>query len=276
MPELPEVETIKKSLEKKLIGQRLKDIKIFDYNFVSKNKLEDLNTIINTKLLSIERKGKYLVFIFEKELLLFHLGLTGSLLLFRNIDKREISDKEKKHFILSFKFERYELVYSDIRKFGKIRKANIEDILNLKELKSLGKDALEIDFEEFKNIFSKKNRNIKILLMDQRVISGLGNIYTNELLFRVQINPFKNSKDLSEEDIKRLFFQMKDLLKEAISFSGSSIKNYVDAEGKKGEFQNRFLVYGKKNIFCPRCGKGLKYQKISQRGTFYCPNCQSI
>jgi len=112
--------------------------------------------------------------------------------------------------------------------------------------------------------------------MDQKVISGLGNIYVNELLFRAQISPFRNSKDLKEEEIKSLFFQMKNLLKEAISFKGSSIKNYVDTQGKKGEFQNRFLVYGKKNGICPKCGENLRYQKISQRGTFYCPNCQSI
>uniref|UniRef100_A0A7V4JPY7 Formamidopyrimidine-DNA glycosylase n=1 Tax=Thermodesulfobacterium geofontis TaxID=1295609 RepID=A0A7V4JPY7_9BACT len=276
MPELPEVETIKKNLESKLIGQKLKNIIVFNQDFILKNKIKNLNTIVNTKLLSIKRKGKYLIFFFEKETLLFHLGLTGSFNLFSNKDKEEITEKEKKHFILNFQFETHELVYSDIRKFGKIRKARIEEISTLKELKNLGKDALEIDFEEFKTIFLKRNRNIKNLLMDQKVISGLGNIYVNELLFRAQISPFKNSKDLKEKEIKKLFFQMKKLLKEAISFRGSSIKNYVDAQGKKGEFQNRFLVYGKKNMVCLKCGESLRYQKISQRGTFYCPNCQSI
>ena len=274
MPELPEVETIKRSLEKELIGQKLKNVKIFNYDFLFKNKIKDLNTLINTKLISIERKGKYLVFLFENELLLFHLGLTGFFILYKNND--EILNKVKKHLILNFQFEKHELFYCDIRKFGKIKKANTKDILDLEEFKNLGKDALEISFEEFKNLFLKRNRNIKNLLMDQRLISGLGNIYVNELLFRAQISPFKNSKKLKEENIKKLFFQMKDLLKEAIVFRGSSIKNYVDAEGKKGEFQNKFLVYGKKNANCPRCGENLRYQKISQRGTFYCPNCQSI
>lgn len=274
MPELPEVETIKRSLEKELIGQKVKNIKIFNYDFIFKNKIKNLNTLINTKLLSIKRKGKYLVFLFEKELLLFHLGLTGFFILSENKDK--ISDKERNYLILSLQFEKHELFYSDIRKFGKVRKAKIKDISTLTELRNLGKDALEINFEEFKNLFLKRNRNIKDLLMDQRLISGLGNIYVNELLFRAQISPFRNSKELKEEDIKRLFFQMKDLLKEAIIFRGSSIKNYVDAKGKKGEFQNRFLVYGKKNTACPRCGENLKYQKISQRGTFYCPKCQPI
>jgi len=276
MPELPEVETIKKSLKSKLIGQKLKNIIVFNKDFIFKNKIKNLNTLVNTKLLSIERKGKYLIFFFEKEFLLFHLGLTGTLLLLSDKDKEKITDKEKRHLILNFQFETHELIYSDIRKFGKIKKAKIEEIFTLKELKNLGKDALEVDFKEFKNIFLKKNRNIKNLLMDQKVVSGLGNIYVNELLFRTQISPFKNSKDLKEEEIKRLFFQMKKLLKEAISFRGSSIKNYVDAQGKKGGFQNRFLVYGKKNIVCPKCGENLRYQKLSQRGTFYCPNCQSI
>ena len=277
MPELPEVETIKKSLENKLIGQKLKNITVFNQKFILKNKIKNLDTIVNTKLLSIERKGKYLIFFFEKEFLLFHLGLTGAFLLFNDKkDEEKITIKEKKHFILGFQFEKHKLFYSDIRKFGKIKKAKIEEISALKELKNLGKDALEINFEEFKTIFLKRNRNIKNLLMDQKVISGLGNIYVNELLFRAQISPFKNSKDLKEEEIKSLFFQMKELLKEAINFRGSSIKNYVDAQGKKGEFQNRFLVYGKKNGICPKCGESLRYQKLFQRGTFYCPNCQSI
>ncbi|AEH22186.1 formamidopyrimidine-DNA glycosylase [Thermodesulfobacterium geofontis OPF15] len=277
MPELPEVETIKLGLEDKLIGQKLKNIVIFNQEFILKNKIQNLDTIVNTKLISIKRKGKYLIFFFEKEFLLFHLGLTGAFFLFNDKkDEEKITIKKKKHFILGFHFEKYKLIYFDIRKFGKIKMAKIEEISTLKELKNLGKDALEIDFEEFKTIILKRNRNIKNLLMDQKVISGLGNIYVNELLFRAQISPFKNSKDLKEEEIKNLFFQMKELLKEAISFRGSSIKNYVDVQGKKGEFQNRFLVYGKKNNVCPKCGEKLKYQKLFQRGTFYCPNCQYI
>ena len=272
MPELPEVETIKRGLERKLIGQKLKNIEIFDSNYLLKNKVKNLNIIVGEKLSSIKRKGKYIIFFFEKNLLLFHLGLTGYFLF---IEKNEL-DKGKKHIILIFEFEKDRLGYFDIRKFGKIKKVKAEEFSTLKELKKLGKDALEINLDEFKSIFWQRNRGVKNLLMDQKVISGLGNIYVNELLFRAKINPFKKSRDLREEEIERLFFQMKSLLGEAIDLKGSSIKNYIDTEGKKGEFQKTFLVYGKKGFSCPRCGNDLKYQKIAQRGTFYCPKCQSL
>jgi len=273
MPELPEVETIRKDLEKELKGQTLINIKIFDPSFLLKNKVENLNTLIDTKLLSVKRKGKYLIFLFEKELLLFHLGLTGFFIL----QEKDLSFKKgQKHLILIFEFEKHMLNYFDIRKFGKIKKTSIKKSLYIKELEELGKDALEIGFDEFKNIFKSKNRKVKDLLMDQKVISGLGNIYTNELLFRAKVNPFKFSNELKEEEVERLFFQMKNLLKEAIDSRGTSIKDYVDAKGKKGNFQEKLLVYGKKDYPCPECGKPLKYQKIAQRGTFYCQNCQQI
>lgn len=274
MPELPEVETIKKDLEIKLKGQRLKNIKEFNKLFIYKNNLKNLDTLLGKRLDFIERKGKYLIFFFEKELLIFHLRLTGFFLLYKKEDKT--FDKNQKYLILSLEFENYILSYFDIRKFGKIMKIKTEEMSDFKEFKKLGKDALEISLDEFKQIFYNKKRNIKNLLMDQRVISGLGNIYVNELLFRAQINPFKRCKDLQEEEIKRLFFQMKNLLKSAIDLKGSSIKNYVSTEGERGEFQRTFFVYGRKDLPCLKCGTKLKYKKIAQRGTFYCPKCQGV
>jgi formamidopyrimidine-DNA glycosylase len=271
MPELPEVETIKRELKRALREQRLINVKIFDNKFFYKNGIKDIKTLVNTKLLSVERKGKFLILLFEKEFLLFHLGLTG----FFIIQKNSFA-KEKKHLISIFEFEKDSLFYFDIRKFSKIKKAKISKILHIKELKELGKDALEIELNEFKNIFKNKARKVKDLLMDQKVISGLGNIYVNELLFRAKINPFKLSCDLREEEVERMFFQMKKLLKEAIDLKGSSIRDYVDPKGEKGRFQEKFLVYGKKNQPCPECGQPLKYQRLSQRGTFYCQKCQLI
>ncbi len=274
MPELPEVEIIKRGLEKELVGQKLRKIEIFNPGYILKN-IKNITALVGTRLNSIERKGKFLIFLFEKEFLLFHLSLTGFFILYNQKDVLNLN-KEKRHLILTFNFERHKLNYFDIRKFGKIKKRNIKEMLYIKELKELGKDAIEINFDEFKTILGTKDRNIKNLLMDQKIISGLGNIYTNELLFRAKINPFKSSKDLKEEEIKRLFFEMKKLLKEAIELGGSSIRNYVDVKGRRGKFQEKFLVYSKKGQPCPECGRPIRYQKIAQRGTFYCQNCQPI
>ena len=275
MPELPEVETIKRDLEKELVGQKLRNIKIFNYSYFLKNKIRNLDSLLGTKLLYIKRKGKYLIFFFQKELLLFHLGLTGFFILSKR-DINKFLDEKKKYLILVLEFEKYNLSYFDIRKFGKIKKVKVENISKLKEIKQLGKDVLKISFEEFKNIIKKRKRNIKSLLLDQKFIAGLGNIYIDELLFRAKVSPLKNTKDLKEEEIKELFYQMKKLLKEAIDLRGSSIRNYVNVNGEKGKFQEKHLVYRKKGLPCPKCGEILVYKKIAQRGTTYCPNCQSI
>lgn len=270
MPELPEVETIKRDLSIKILNQTLKSLSVKDKSYLKRGDLSEdlLKNLQGKKILSMERKGKYLLFIFEKTALIFHLGLTGALVL----NPTSLPENLKKHEILTMHFESDHLHYFDIRRFGKIY---LVDHKNLsKFFTSLGKDALEISFEEFRDLIKSHNLKLKSLLLNQSLISGLGNIYTDELLFRAKIHPERPSRSLSEEEIKRLYQMMKALLEEAISLRGSSVKNYVDGEGKKGSFQERHLVYGKRGEPCPRCSAPLEYKKIAQRGTTFCPRCQ--
>ena len=270
MPELPEVETIRKDLCSQILNKYLKNFFMFDENFLRKNKitLDTLKTLKGKRLLSIERKGKYLIFIFQEKALIFHLGLTGALI----VNSYSLPENYKNHHILTLEFEGNLLHFFDIRKFGRLYLLDRE---NLSEFyNQLGKDALEISYEEFSNLLKGRIQKIKALLLNQKLISGLGNIYIDEILFRAGIHPERLSNSLSEKELKSLYHNMINTLKEAISLRGSSVKNYVDGEGKRGSFQERHLVYGKRELPCPRCGIPLEYKKIAQRGTTFCPHCQ--
>jgi formamidopyrimidine-DNA glycosylase len=269
MPELPEVETIRRILVKNLLSQKLTGVKIVNKKFCKKQGVEELSSLTGQKLQKILRKGKYLIFLFETEGVLFHLGLTGALIFW---EKLEV--KSYKHLILVLEFERKKLAYIDIRKFGRIKKFKKEEIDRLPEIINLGKDALEVDLEEFQEIIKKQKTAIKSVLLNQKLISGLGNIYTDEILFRAGISPLKKGNELNPEEVERLFKTMKEVLKEAIKLRGSSVRDYIDPEGRKGEFQKRHMVYGKKGELCPKCKRPLVYKKIAQRGTTFCPHCQ--
>ncbi|QER41573.1 DNA-formamidopyrimidine glycosylase [Thermodesulfobacterium sp. TA1] len=269
MPELPEVETIKQQLKKALTNQKLVEVKVLDPDFVKKISLEDLFSLKGEKLLDIKRKGKYLWFVFEKKNLLWHLGLTGGLILL-NRCKTQINPKFLR---LSLNFEKDTLGYFDIRKFGRIK---VFDPKHLpKEISTLGKDALEIDQENFGFLLKNSSKPVKTLLLDQTKISGLGNIYVDEALFRAGIHPLKKASSLNKEELNRLYHTIKALLHRAIELRGSSVKDYIDAQGQKGRFQEEHLVYGKKGQICPICGETLQYIKVNQRGTTFCKNCQS-
>jgi len=270
MPELPEVETIKRDLERLLKGSTLKGIEVFYEPLLKKNGLtpKTLSRLTYKRLSQLERKGKYLILNFEEEdFLVFHLGLTGAL-----IFNGKVNSQNLKHLILKIDFEKGELFFFDVRKFGRIYLLKKEELKNF--FKDLGKDALEISLSDFRALLKAHHLRLKAFLLNQRLLSGLGNIYTDELLFRAKLHPERFSDTLNDEEIKRLYENMKALLKEAIALRGSSVRDYVDGEGKRGAFQERHLVYGKKGKPCPNCGEPLHYRVIAQRGTTFCPKCQ--
>lgn len=270
MPELPEVETIKRDLEKSLSGAILKKIISYNARFLEKNNLslQELRFLEGETLKSLLRKGKFLALIFTEQALVLHLGLTGALIL----NSENSSSIFSSHDLFALIFDRGTLIFRDTRKFGKVFLIAMDKLSTF--LNRLGIDALEITFEEFKKSLQGQRGRIKELFLNQRIIAGLGNIYTDELLFRTKISPFRRGIELSEEELLRLYQEMQSLLAEAIALRGSSIRDYVDSEGKKGRFQERHLVYGKAGTPCPFCQTTLKRTIIAQRGTTYCPNCQ--
>ena len=288
MPQLPEVEVVKRSLVNKIQNSIVKAVKINDGRFryrVDKNKIKK---IIGLRIKKISRRSKFLLFFFNnKTVMLVHLGMTGK---FFFINQKNIKyktsfyygineDKDKKHDRVIFNLSKNrKLIYNDVRKFGFIKfdqKKNVNQNLHLKNLVT---EPLEknFNFSYFKQYIINKNRTIKDILMDQKFISGLGNIYVNETLFFSGIKPTKKVKNLSESEIRKIIKFTKKILSKAITLGGSSIKNFSSDNGKKGSFQQYFSVYGKKGDKCSKksCDSNIIKIVISNRATFYCNKCQ--
>ena len=287
MPELPEVEVVKKSLEKKLKNLTIKDVNIINNNLRYKIDNKQFNKIKGQKIISIKRRSKYLLLNLNKNsTILAHLGMTGKFLIIDNNKKYKTSfyysfkknDIRHDHiiFILNKKIK---LVYNDVRKFGFIKIFNSTNVFKCSHLASLGPEPLSSDFNLSyfnKYIFNKKIK-IKDLLMSQKFVAGLGNIYCNEVLFLSKVCPEKRINKIKKEEIKKIIKFTKKTLKKAISQGGSSIKNFSDTEGQGGNFQQKFNVYGREKANCnrKRCSGTIKKVYTSNRSSFFCPECQN-
>ena len=288
MPELPEVEVVKRSLVDKIQNSIVKAVKINDGRLryrIDKNKIKK---IIGLKIKKISRRSKFLLFFFNNNtVMLVHLGMTGKFFFINQKNTKyktsfyyDINeDKDKKHDRVIFNLSKNQkLIYNDVRKFGFIKfvkKINLEQNLHLK---NLGPEPLEkkFNFSYFTQYIINKNRTIKDILMDQKFVSGLGNIYVNETLFFSGVKPTKKVKNLSEGEIRKIIKFTKRILSKAITLGGSSIKNFSSDNGKKGLFQRYFSVYGKNGEKCSKksCGSKIIKIVISNRSTFYCDKCQ--
>ncbi len=288
MPELPEVEVVKKSLERELKNKTIKKVKVFDHNLRYKVNKNHINKINGLKILKIKRRSKYLIFFFEKGLImLVHLGMTGKFFIVKKdhfkqktsfyyeIDEKNVNKHDRLKFFFTNKIQ---LIYNDVRKFGFIKFFYTKDIEKNLHLKILGPEPLKDDFNflYFKNYLKGRNRTIKDLLMDQKFVSGLGNIYVNEILFLSRIKPSRKVRFLKDEELKEIIKHTKRVLKKAIFFGGSSIKNFSSSSGKRGNFQQLFNVYGKKGLNCSNsdCKEIVKKIVLGNRASFFCPKCQ--
>ena len=288
MPELPEVEVVKRSLANKAQNSIVKTIKINDGRLRYKIDRNHIRKIIGLKIEKITRRSKYLLFYFNKNIvMLVHLGMTGKFFFldrtntkyktsfYYNIDE----EKDKKHDRVIFNLSNNQkLIYNDVRKFGFIKFLNKDQLNENLHLKKLGPEPLhkKYTFNYFKKCTLGKNRAIKETLMNQEFVSGLGNIYTNEILFFSKIKPTKKTKDLSNKDIKKVIKFTKKILFKAIKLGGSSIKDFSSDNGKKGLFQQYFSVYGRKGEKCfnKTCNSNIIKIVIGNRASFYCPKCQ--
>lgn len=266
MPELPEVETIAKDLQQ-LIGKECTDYSVHYSNIIH----TDLNQFINKKVDKVFRRGKYLIISFgAPKMLCFHLGMTGQLFV---RDYHADNTKLDKHLIMHLSFDSdKELFFYDQRKFGSVYETEATDA---RITKNLGIDALEVDWLYLESLATHKFRNgfrIKSFLMNQRVISGLGNIYTCEILALSKIRPDRWVNTLTTIDWARIINNMKDILRNAIADRGSSVSNYVDGYGQPGTYQTRHRVYRQKK--CRMCGADIDNIKIEGRSSYFCPSCQ--
>jgi formamidopyrimidine-DNA glycosylase len=288
MPELPEVEVVKRSLTNKTQNLIVKAVKINDGKLRYKIDRKKIKKIIGLRFKKISRRSKYLLFFFNKDIvMLVHLGMTGKFFFVNNKKKKyktsfyyEIDEeKDKKHDRIVFNLSNNQkLIYNDIRKFGFIKFIKRVNLNENTHLKHLGPEPLSSKFnmEYFKNYMAGKKRTIKGLLMDQKFISGLGNIYVNEILFFSGVKPTKRIKKIKDFEIQKIVKFSKKIIAKAITLGGSSIKNFSSSSGKKGSFQQYFSVYGKKGKNCTKVKCIGKIEKIviANRASFFCNKCQ--
>ena len=288
MPELPEVEVVKRSLNNKIQKLVIEGIKVRDEKLRYRINKNELKILLGLKIIKILRRSKFLLFVLEKNIvMLVHLGMTGKFFFinekaiksktsfYYNIDE----SKDNKHNRLIFSLsQNQKLIYNDIRKFGFIKILDKRELNHNLHLKYLGPEPLSesFNFKYFKNYLSNRNRTIKDILMDQKFVSGLGNIYVNEILFLSKVKPKKKAYLIKNKEIHKIIENTKKTLKKAISLGGSSLRDFSSSDGKKGEFQQYFYVYGRKGENClnRNCNKKIIKTIIGNRATFYCPKCQ--
>ncbi len=262
MPELPEVETVVRTVAPRLIGRQIVAVTTTPSRVFRGQQQVLTMCLPGQKVLAITRYGKNIMLRLERHRLRIHLGMTGKLL---------FAPARGTHPRAMLALDDGLLVFDDIRQFGRIELLPAEE-----GGPALGPDALEIGSAEFARILRAKRGAIKNLLLNQGVLCGMGNIYTDEALFLAKIHPLCPGFLVSRKKAVALHTSMQALLNEAIGAGGSSISDYVDADGQRGAFQDRHQVYGKEGTPCPRCKTAIQRILVCQRGTHYCPRCQRM
>ena len=276
MPELPEIETVKLGIEKTILGSVITATKIFrrDLRFPVKKNVEKL--LLNKRVLGVGRRSKYLLFFLNKKtILVMHLGMSGKINVSIN-GEAEYEKKKHDHITMSFNNGVF-LIYNDPRRFGFVE--TIEgDLVDYKRFKHMGIEPFSKKFDGQHLWLKIKNssRVLKNILLDQKVVAGLGNIYVSEALWDSQINPTRIGKNTSLADCKKLVVSIKKVLEKAIKYGGTTLKDFRQVGGEVGYFQNKLLVYGKEGQACRRrnCKGTVENEVISGRSTFYCATCQ--
>ena len=274
MPELPEVETVVRSLQGVLPGRRILNVRLGKTDFIHDPAALERD-LPGRRIASVRRHGKFLVVGLENSTgaasagsLLIHLGMTGQIL----VGPAEAPISPHTHVFFALDDGR-EFRYVDVRRFGRMRMLG-GDLDATTPLEKLGVDPLEATETQFISLVKSRSAHIKALLLDQSVLRGMGNIYTDESLWRARIHPLRIGASLKDAELKRLYRAMQDILKEAIRLKGSSISDYVDANGNRGEFQQKHRAYGRLGKKCFRRDGIIHRAIVAGRSSYFCPACQ--
>jgi formamidopyrimidine-DNA glycosylase len=271
MPELPEVETIVRGLRPKVLRKKIIDAQVFDpRTLVGLSAATFRQKLLEQKLGLLRRRAKYIIIqVKASRFLVVHLGMTGGLI-FRNYP-----DQSLKHVKWWLRFADGSLLYYvDARLFGETKIINQAQLARLET--RLGPEPLspEINALRFWQMLRKRKGNLKALLLNQKFIAGVGNIYASEALFLSGISPWRRATQVTEKEARKLFGSIKAILRRAIKNKGTSVDSYVDASGEEGRHQNYLKVYARSGEKCRRCTGQIKRVFMGQRGTYYCPRCQ--
>lgn len=278
MPELPEVEVVRRDLDKEITGKRIKSVEVTGARAVRRHESPAAFTdrLAGQKVTRVSRRGKYLLaFLDGGDVLVVHLGMSGQLL--KPKSSREAAPKHT-HVVISFT-QGGPLRFVDPRTFGEMFVTKADDLESeVEELAHLGVDPLEtaMSWDHFGALLHQRRTKLKPLLMDQKFIAGIGNIYSDEILWEAGLRWDHLSHELSPEEVRRLYRAMMETLQEAVKHRGSSLadQQYVDLYGQSGTHQEHHRVYAREGELCPRCRATIVRSKVGGRSTFYCESCQ--
>lgn len=275
MPELPEVETVRKTLKSLILHKQISNITVNWPKIIKKpQEVEQfIDALQGERIVDVGRRGKFLIIYTDKYALVSHLRMEGKYGLFK---KEELLDKHT-HVVFHFT-DHTELRYKDVRKFGTMHLFKKGGEFQESPLTELGPEPFSEEFtpEYLAKRLAKTERKVKIALLDQKLFVGLGNIYVDEALFRSGIHPERIASSLNSQEIAMLYIEIVNTLREAVEKGGSTIRSYVNSQGIIGMFQHELYAYGRKGEECKKCGTPLVKTVVGGRGTHYCPSCQRL
>jgi len=272
VPELPEVETIVRHLRVALKGLRIVSVDVYLPKVLASPDIVSLQTTLPGKaFLELERRGKYIIaHLAGGAALVVHLRMSGQLVY------EPEGGPLPKHTHIVWRLNRGRLRFTDPRQFGRVWLVPADRLQLVPGLRDLGAEPLDSTFrlETLAKALSGRKRSVKAVLLDQTLIAGLGNIYTDEALHRAQIHPVRPAGSLTARETRALYQAIREVLQEGIAYGGTSVRDYVDGTGQEGSYQNLLRVYGRNHQACPRCGQPIARIKVGGRGTYFCPHCQ--
>lgn len=284
MPELPEVETICRDLAQQIINKKITKITIKKSRLVKNPDNFFIENLLGNKIVKVDRIGKLIIFVLKNKLyLLIHLKMTGQLIYMKrnnlivgghsfSSDKMDYPNKYT-YIIIEF-IDGSNLYFNDMRTFGYMQIVNEKELLLIKKKFGIEPLTKNLTITNWEKLFQNRKSNLKSLLLNQRLIAGIGNIYADEICFAAKIRPMRKVSELSDQEIKKLFIQTKKVIKRAVIKRGTTFNNYVDTFGRQGNFLKYLKVYGRGQHQCKRCGHKIKKIKLAGRGTHFCSHCQ--
>ncbi len=277
MPELPEVETIRSQLDKLLAGKKIAKVQVGLPKMVKLSLAQFKKIVVGAKIKKVLRRAKILVFELSNGWsMLIHLKLSGRLIFRQKGEALGKEDKKWNHLLWHFS-DKSQLFHNDLRQFGYVKLIKTQELADFFKKEKLGPEPLEKDFtfDDFLVILKRRPRaKIKQFLLDQKNIVGIGNIYSDEILFLAGVHPLRRVSDLNPVEAKKIFEGIKNILAEALKLRGTSDDLYLDARGEKGEYVPRLKVYGREGEKCKKCSGVISRLKINGRSAHFCPKCQ--
>ncbi|HUF84717.1 MAG TPA: bifunctional DNA-formamidopyrimidine glycosylase/DNA-(apurinic or apyrimidinic site) lyase [Acidimicrobiia bacterium] len=278
MPELPEVEVVRRDLEREVVGKKIKSVEADGMRSIRRhhNRKQFAGRLVGHKITGVERRGKYILCRLDGgDVLVIHLGMSGQLLRAKG---GRVATTKHTHVVITFT-QGGQLRFVDPRTFGEMFVTELDGVeKEVSELAHLGIDPLEdaLSWEYFGRMVAEKHMKLKALLMDQKFLAGIGNIYSDEILFGAGLRWDRMSDSLSAQEVRRLYRAMVETLQDAVKYRGSSLSDmqYVDLNGKPGEYQLHHKVYAREGDACRRCRRPLVRERYGGRSTFYCEACQ--